>query len=261
MTKSDPTFDARSVREAWDRTAAGFDRAQTSGMDYYRLDFFGPAQVEMCGDVRDMSLIDVGCGSGYFAREMARRGARVTGIDVSPEMISIAERREAGAPLGISYRAGDAAALHSLVTPASFDIATSCLALQDMPNVPAVVRGVYDALRPGARFVASITHPATNPPFRRWERDERGEKRWLCIDRYYERGPVECTWERFGETTTTLYMHAPLADWFAWFLGAGFRLRAFGEPCPTADALRARPELEDAARVPYYAFFDFLKPA
>lgn len=74
-------------------------------------------------------------------------------------------------------------------------------------------------------------------------------------------GPVECTWERFGETTRTLYMHAPLEDWFAWFLGAGFRLRAFGEPCPTADALRARPELEDAARVPYYAFFDLVKPA
>jgi 2-polyprenyl-3-methyl-5-hydroxy-6-metoxy-1,4-benzoquinol methylase len=81
MTGAPGRFDADSVRESWDRVAATFDRAQASGLDYYRCEFFGPAQVEMCGDVRGMSLIDVGCGSGYFAREMARRGARVRGSD------------------------------------------------------------------------------------------------------------------------------------------------------------------------------------
>ena len=253
-------FDATSVRESWDRAAASFDRAQTSGLDYYRLDFFGPAQIELCGDVRGMALVDVGCGSGYFARAMAQAGARVTGIDISPRMIALAERYETEAPLGIAYRVGDAADIASQTGPASFDMATSCMALQDMPNVATVLRGVYSVLRPGARFVASITHPCSDMPFRRWERDERGHKRWLCVDQYFERSPIEYVWERFGERVTTTAMHVPLEDWFEWILRAGFRLRAFREPRPTDEALRRRPDLEDSARVPYYAFFDLIKP-
>jgi ubiquinone/menaquinone biosynthesis C-methylase UbiE len=75
-------FDAASVRESWDRVAASYDRAQASGLDYYRLDFFGPAQIELCGDVRDLALLDVGCGSGYFARAWRKRAR------ASPELTS-----------------------------------------------------------------------------------------------------------------------------------------------------------------------------
>ena len=253
-------FDAASVRESWDRAAASFDRAQASGLDYYRLDFFGPAQIALCGNVRDMTLVDVACGSGYFARAMAEAGARVTGIDISPRMIALAERYEVEAPLGITYRVGDAADIASHVDPESFDMATSCMALQDMPNVAAVLRGVYSTLRPGARFVASITHPCSDMPFRRWERDERGQKRWLCVDRYFERTSIEYRWERFGERVSTTAIHAPLEDWFDWILSAGFQLRAFQEQRPTDEALGRRPDLEDATRVPYYVFFDLIKP-
>jgi 2-polyprenyl-3-methyl-5-hydroxy-6-metoxy-1,4-benzoquinol methylase len=265
MTSADDNvrvrFDSTSVRESWDRAAASFDRGQTSGLDYYRLLFFGPAQIELCGDVRGMALLDVACGSGYFARAMAQAGARVTGIDISPRMIALAERYEAETPLGITYRVADAADIASQTGAESFDMATSCMALQDMPNAAAVLRGVHAILRPGARFVASITHPSSDMPFRRWERDERGAKRWLCVDRYFERIPVEYTWERFGERVTTTALHAPLEDWFHWILSAGFRLHAFREPRPSEEALRRQPDLEDAARVPYYVFFDLVKPA
>lgn len=261
MTEPTPPFDAASVRESWDRAATAFDRAQTTGLDYYRSEFFGPVQIELCGDVRGLTLVDIGCGSGYLARAMAERGAHVTGIDISPRMIALGERHEAEAPLGIRYRVADAADVAAHLKPASFDMATSCLALQDMPKAAEVLRGVFTVLRPGGRFVASITHPCSDMPFRRWERDEHGNKRWLCVDRYFERGPLTYTWERFGETVSTTAMHATLEDWFGWILAAGFQLRAFREPSPTASALDQRPDLEDAARIPYYVFFDLVKPA
>src|SRR5919199_1527942 len=128
-------FDAESVRAAWDRAADAYAEGQASGLDYYRLEFFGPAQVAMCGEVAGLRLLDVGCGSGYFAREMARRGARVTGVDLAPRMIEHARREEAASPLGIQYAAADAADIGELFGERSFDIATSCVALQDMPNV------------------------------------------------------------------------------------------------------------------------------
>jgi SAM-dependent methyltransferase len=198
-------------------------------------------------------LLDVGCGSGYFAREMATLGARVTAIDISPRMIAHARQHESGSPLGIDYRVVDAA---EFTTAESYDMATSCVALQDMPRVDQVLRAVHAALRPGGRFVASITHPCSDTPFRAWEHDDSGRKRWLCIDRYFDRGPLEYRWRGWAYDFTTAAFHAPLEDWFDWILRAGFSVRAFREPRPGADALRRRPDLEDAARVPYYAIFD-----
>jgi hypothetical protein len=57
------------------------------------------------------------------------------------------------------------------------------------------------------------------------------------------------------EFTTSAY-HATLEDWFGWMLDAGFAVRAIREPAPTASAVQARPDLEDACRIPYYLMFD-----
>src|SRR5215510_6156349 len=101
MPKQAEKFDAESVRASWDEAADPYAEGQASGRDYYRYEFFGPAQVALCGDVREMRLLDVGCGNGYFAREMAKRGARVTGIDISPRMIAHAKQYESVEAQGI----------------------------------------------------------------------------------------------------------------------------------------------------------------
>lgn len=48
--------------------------------------------MEACGDVRGMEILDVGCGSGRYGIELAKRGAIVTGVDAAGEMLAIASR-------------------------------------------------------------------------------------------------------------------------------------------------------------------------
>ena len=249
-------FDAASVRAEWDAAADAYAEAQATGRDYYRLEFFGPAHVDLCGAVRGLTLLDVGCGTGYFAREMASRGALVTGVDLSPGMLDHARSFERQAPLGIGYVNLDAARLLSHFSPASFELATSCMALQDMPNIPKVLRSIHDALVPGGRLVASIPHPCCDTPFRRWEGDGRGGKRWLCVDRYFERGPLKYDWKDWHYEFSTSAYHATLEDWFGWLFDAGLTLRALREPTPPESALQAHPDLEDARRLPYFLLFD-----
>jgi len=249
-------FDAASVRDEWDTAADAYAEAQATGRDYYRLEFFGPAQFALCGEVQGLRLLDVGCGTGYFAREMARRGAVVTAVDLSPRMLAHARESESAAPLGIRYLNGDAARLRDYVDAQSFDMATSCLALQDMPDIPKVLRSIHGVLTPGGRLVASIAHPCSDTPFRAWAKDASGAKQWLCIDRYFERGPVKYAWKDWMYEFATSAYHATLEDWFAWLLDAGFAVRAIREPAPTPAAMRARPDLEDAGRIPYYLMFD-----
>ena len=252
-------FNAEAVRELWDTAAGAYAEGQASGRDYSRLEFFGPAHIALCGDVQGLRILDVGCGTGYFAREMARRGARVTGVDISSRMLEHAMHAESQDPLGIRYLVHDAANLLDRFAPESFDMATSCLALQDMPEIPDVLQAIHSVLVPGGRLVASIAHPCTDTPFREWARDASGRKKWLCIDRYFERGPLEYTWRGWSYEFTTVAYHATLEDWFGWLLNAGFRLRGMREPRPTAAALRTHPDLEDAARVPYFLMFDAIR--
>jgi ubiquinone/menaquinone biosynthesis C-methylase UbiE len=259
MPKRAERFDAESVRRSWDHAAEAYAEAQASGLDYYRLEFFGPVQVALCGEVHGLRILDVGCGTGYFAREMAQRGASVTAVDISPGMIDHALRLEAKTPLGIRYIVHDAARLADVFPPESFDMATSCLAIQDMPEIPRVIEAIRSVLVPGGRLVASIAHPCTDTPFCEWAKDESGQKRWLCIDRYFERGPLEYTWREWSYEFSTPAFHATLEDWFRWFLEAGFSLRGISEPRPSDQALQAHPDLEDAARVPYFLMFDVVR--
>ena len=76
MPEPSQKFDAESVRAEWDAAADAYADGQGHGARLLPIRVFGPAQVALCGDVRGRRLLDVGCGTGYFAREMrfAARG-------------------------------------------------------------------------------------------------------------------------------------------------------------------------------------------
>ena len=255
MAEPDTERDTDEIRALWDHAADAYAHGQASGRDSYRYRFFGPAQIALTGDVTGATLLDVGCGAGYFAREMAARGARVTAFDLSPRMLEHA--RAAGGD--IAYLELDAAEVARRFAPASFDVITACMSLQDMPDPSAVLRALRAVVRPGGRLVASIEHPCTATPIRRWERDADGRKLRLGIGDYFVRGAVRTTWRGWRYEFDTVAYHATLADWLGWIRDAGFALHALSEPCPEPAAVAAHPELEDAVRVPYFLMFD-LRP-
>jgi len=90
-------------------------------------------------------ILDLGCGEGALAAEIAARGARVVGIDASPEQIAACRAR------GIEAQVMDGA---RLAFAAEFDAVFSNAALHWIKDADAVIDGVWRALRPGGRFVA-----------------------------------------------------------------------------------------------------------
>ena len=94
-------------------------------------------------------VLEVGCGTGLLARELAaKRGAKVTAIDLSPRMVDVARVRTPGS-LGIEYRVADILAL----SPRGFDVV---IAVNSLHHLPLVAVGLMaDAVVSGGRVLIS----------------------------------------------------------------------------------------------------------
>jgi SAM-dependent methyltransferase len=91
------------VARYWNTIAEDFDSIYTGrnksafgrALDHvFRADIYGRFDwvMQNSGDLAGRSVCDIGCGSGRFVVEFAKRGAgHVTGVDVAPEMIRLAE--------------------------------------------------------------------------------------------------------------------------------------------------------------------------
>jgi ubiquinone/menaquinone biosynthesis C-methylase UbiE len=108
-----------------------------------------------------------------MARELARRGARVTGVDIADRLLDLARRYEEAEPLGIHYLHDDAQSLAAL-PDARFDGAACNMALMNIPDMIAAFRAVHRVLKPGGWFAFSITHPCFQSPHARWVEKEDG---------------------------------------------------------------------------------------
>jgi trans-aconitate methyltransferase len=96
---------------------------------------------------RGEEILDLGCGDGVLTAQIAERGARVLGVDASPEMVEAAHIR------GIAARVMDAT---QLTFQRRFDAVFSNAALHWIHDQPALLRGVARAMKPGGRFVAEM---------------------------------------------------------------------------------------------------------
>ena len=94
-------------------------------------------------------VLDLGCGTGQLTAEIAAAGADTLGIDSSPEMIGQARQNYPK----LKFQLADA---RTFVAPYPFDAAFSNAALHWIPDARTVVRAVFQALKPGGRFVAEF---------------------------------------------------------------------------------------------------------
>lgn len=109
------------------------------------------------GEVRGLSVLDLGCGTGRHALRLAHEGASVTGVDFSEGMLAEAQRKP-GAER-IDFRVHD---LHQPLpfSDEQFDLVVSGLVLEHLNSPEKFFAEVFRVLKPGGTAVVSTIHPA-----------------------------------------------------------------------------------------------------
>lgn len=151
LERSRAAWDARAAR--WDARAEANARGADRTADLDRI--WAALSLR-----RGARLLDAGCGSGQFALALAERGVRVTGIDLSSEMIVHARRHAAERGLEIAWRAGDVSRLDD--ADGRYDAILARVLLPFVPDLAAALREFRRVLQPGGRLLASV--PGTLSP-------------------------------------------------------------------------------------------------
>jgi SAM-dependent methyltransferase len=216
----------RASRSWWDADAEAYQAEH--GAFLGDVDFvwcpegLREADAGLLGPVAGKTVVEIGCGAAAATRWLATQGAQVVGIDLSAGMLR--QARLGSARSGVPVPLVQADALRLPVRDGCADIA--CTAFGAVPFVDdsaAVMREAYRILRPGGRWVFSVTHPM------RWIfLDDPGEGGLVAIHSYFDRRP----YVEYDGTGAATYVehHRTLGDRIRELVAAGFVLADLVEP-------------------------------
>jgi SAM-dependent methyltransferase len=251
---------AADLDTSWEPVADWYDELLSRrGSDHYR-DVILPGTLRLLETQRGSRVLDLACGQGVLARQLAAAGAQVVGIDASVRMIEVARRRTRSA--AVEYRVGDARALDPERLGA-FDSIACVMALANIEPLEPMLRMCGRLLRPGGRWVAVLPHPAFRAPRQTswgWDRAaDGGPLQYRRIDGYLSPAQVRIVANpggvaRGGPAIETWTFHRPLQSYLRGLAAAGLWLDALEEwpSLRTSQGPRARAENRARREIPLF---------
>lgn len=195
---------------SWGKVANWYDNLLEKDEDSYQKRLILPNLIRLVEAKKGEVIVDLACGQGFFAREFAKSGAKVIGIDISPELIDIAKQDKS-----VEYHVSEANKLDFLQNQ-SVDKALAILSLQNIENVGEVVREASRVLKPKGKLFIVLNHPTFRiPKESSWGWDETKKVRYRRLDSYLSESreqiqmhPGDKPWQK------TLSFHRPLQYYF-----------------------------------------------
>jgi SAM-dependent methyltransferase len=199
-----------------------------------------PALRAMLPDLHGRTVLDLGCGFGWFCRWAREQGAEyVVGIDVSEKML--ARARADTQDDSISYTLADMERIE--LPPESFGLVYSSLALHYVEKLDRLMAEVHRALIAGGSLVVSVEHPIYTAPRNAADGDAGGNRGWST---YLDEGPRS---DRLANPKASP-LHRTLATYVNMLIALGFTLCRVEEWAPSEEQIAAHPEWKNERQRP-----------
>lgn len=191
--------------------------------DFARQHLLNPALFPLLGDVKGKTILDAGCGHGYLARMLARKGAIVTGVEPADSLYTYAIQKEQTEKLGITYIQADLSALNTF--QGIFDCVVANMVFMDIPDYQAAIHNCIVSLKNNGTFIFSILHPCFEESGSAWTK-----KGYVEVSEYFQ--------ERAIKQKVSYFFHRPLSAYMNFVIQQGCNIRSIIEPQLDAEEAR-----------------------
>jgi 2-polyprenyl-6-hydroxyphenyl methylase/3-demethylubiquinone-9 3-methyltransferase len=125
--------------------------------EFRPLHEINPLRLEWINNITPLAgktVLDIGCGGGILAESMARKGANVTGIDLSEKALNVADLHSLESGVQVRYELISAEAMAAR-EPGAYDVVTCMEMLEHVPDPAAVVHACATLVKPGGHVFFS----------------------------------------------------------------------------------------------------------
>ena len=206
-----------------------------------------PVLKQMLPPLAQLTILDIGCGMGGFAKYCIEQEAtKVIGIDISEKMIEEAKRVNHDEHIEYIH-----AALEDVqLTENSFDLVVSSLALHYIKDYQATISKISSSLKTGGHFVFSIEHPivTARKATDNWIENSSGERLFYAIDDYQFEGERQIHWYIDG----VIKYHRTFSTIINTLIENGLQIEKVIEPAPDEYAISQLPGIRNELRKPSF---------
>jgi SAM-dependent methyltransferase len=229
-------------RAAWDQASATYQARHQIPLDTV---YYGPLapserELQLMGDVQGLHILEIGCGGGQSSIALARQGASITGLDLSPEQIHHGQILAAQESVPVTFIQGSAEDLTNF-TEGQWDVILSIYALQYVADMVACLAECRRLLRSDGRLIFSLDHPVRSCF---WDEEQQAETIYP-VRSYFDHRPLIWPFADTGVEMRTI--HRTVSQWVELLVGAGFRLQRLLEP-PLPTDLVTEPWTDEYTR-------------
>lgn len=168
-------------------------------------------------------LIDIGCGTGRLFPYLAGTSNDITAIDPSTRSVELARKFAVSSSVRVRSSV-DTIQSFAAANHQTFDVAVANMVLMDVVDLADFVRHTRRVLRPGALFIASVTHPYFWPSYWGYEGEQWFDYRQETFIRSKFKTSLSAS------PIDTLHVHRPLAEYASRFADEGFTIQSLIEP-------------------------------
>lgn len=181
-------------------------------------------------------VLDIGCGSGWYAEQLNKKGAKVSAIDASTKMIALTKNRlkDQG-----EFYVADLQGPLNFLSDTSFDLVIAPLVIHYIKEWGPFFFEIARVLKPGGQFILSTHQPQT-------EVDQ------FNLDNYFSKVLIEDNWPGVGDVR---FYHHTLHELADSLYKAGFVIERLLEPQPLPELKAADPKIyENILKKPWFLF-------
>lgn len=179
-------------------------------------------ELNVIGDVNGLKILELGCGGANCSIVLAKKGAKVTAIDISEKQLEYAYNNAFREDVKIDFINSSMEDLEKFEDD-SFDMVVSICALPYVKNLNKVAKHVYRMLKKNGKFVFSMDHPVFYPLAAStvWKSEE-------LDNNYFYSGESRWKWDLQDDFEFVSYRR-PLDEIINMFIVTGFNLKGFYE--------------------------------